>query len=223
MDNKDVWAVLPAYNERNVGPLLENISRYLKNIILVDDGSDPGLYDDLHKSLKGEFNLVLLTHKKNHGKGAALRTGCDYAFQKTKAKAVLLIDSDGQHDPSLIPDFLDKLDDHDLVLGSRALKHPMPLMTKLGNRAISFMTSILFWIKVSDVLSGYRALTKRAYVQTRWSSRGFDVEADIIISAAKRKLSCCEITIPTIYMRRGNINYKEGFRIVRHILARRLL
>lgn len=214
MDYEDVWVILPVYNERNLEDTLVNIKKHIPNIIVVNDGSI-SKYDDLSVD-------ILITHHKNYGKGAALRTGCDYAFLRKKARAVILMDSDGQHDPSSIPEFIARLDNYNIVFGSRSFRYPMPLSNQFGNWFISKMARLLFGIKVSDILSGYKAMTRYAYFKIRWFSRRFTVEPDIAVNVIKKNIKYCEIRVPTIYSREANVRKKEGFRLLLYLLLRRL-
>jgi glycosyltransferase involved in cell wall biosynthesis len=215
MDARDVWVVLPAYDEKGVEKIIESIKRYTSNIILVDDGSKEVSY-------KNTEAPVLIRHKANYGKGAALRSGCDYAFFRKNAKAVILMDSDGQHEASSIPNFLYYLSKYDMVYGSRELSHPMPLIRRLSNKFISSVLNSLFKTQITDVLSGFRAMTRKAYFRIRWSNNRFNVEAEIIINAAIKDIPYTEVRIPTLYFREGNVGTKIGFTILFYILMRRI-
>jgi len=164
-----VFIVMPVFNEEKmVEDVLKKIAKTSLPVIVIDDGSIDGSKKKIEKlNIK---NLILLSHRVNLGKGAAMKTGAEYAF-KNGADAVVFMDSDGQHEIGDIKAFLEKLKNgYDVVFGSRNLNYGIPLVRFLGNKFASVLVSALFGIYVSDLLSGYRAITKRAYKRIKWES-----------------------------------------------------
>ncbi len=197
-----IYIVMPAYNEGGrILPVLKELSKTKYTTIVVDDGSSDNTSNLIKKTkLK---NVSLVTHKINLGKGGALKTGCDLAF-RSGADAVIMMDSDGQHAVSDLSKFVEKLEtnNYDVVFGSRNLGLGMPFIRFVGNKIASVLVNLLFGIYVSDLVSGYRAITKYAYSKVRWShSRppGYGVETEMIIRIKKANLKYCEIPIETIY------------------------
>lgn len=191
--------VLPVYNEgERVLKVLKELSKLGSRMVVVDDGST----DTTLLKLEGINNskVTILSHKINIGKGGALKTGCDYAFFHG-ADAVILMDSDGQHSVSDLSRFVEKLESgkYDVVLGSRNLGLGMPFIRFLGNKVASVIVNLTFGIYVSDLVSGYRALTKKAYEKIKWESTGYGVETEMVIRIKKKNLKYCEIPIETIY------------------------
>ena len=191
-----LYVVVPAYNEsRFIGAFLDKLSKKTKNIIVVDDGSRDRT-TDIVKS-KG---IKVLTHITNLGKGAALKTGCEYAFNRLGADGVIIMDGDDQHDVSDISQFANALSrGAHIVLGVRAMDSRMPLTRLLGNRFTSFLINVLFGRYISDVPSGFKAMTKSAYKKLLWHSSGYEVETEIAVRLAKSKINYVEIPINTIY------------------------
>jgi glycosyltransferase involved in cell wall biosynthesis len=192
------YLVLPAYNEsqRKITALVNKIGAFipLNRIIIVDDGSK--------KPIKIIQGPVLLRHNLNLGKGAALKTGCRYAFRQG-AGAIIMMDSDGQHNPKEIPHFLTKLASGcEIVFGSRLPSLDAPLVRLLGNKFASIYINLMFRVYISDTLSGFRAFTRKAYRSIRWSSSRYGVETEMIarLGKNKQKLKFCEIPIETIYL-----------------------
>ena len=132
------------------------------------------------------------------GKGAAARTGCDYAIKKG-AERIILIDSDGQHEAKEISLFLEKLKEVDIVFGVRQRAGKMPLLFRFGNKFLNWWTYLLFNIKIEDTQCGYRAFTSTAYKQIRWRSNDYSMETEMIALAGKNKLRYTQIPIKTIY------------------------
>ncbi len=189
------FAVIPAYNEeKHIKEVIEKTSQFLKNIIIVDDGSK----DSTYKQAKSTGNTVL-RHIVNLGKGAALKTGCDYATNHG-AEAIIVLDSDLQHKPEDIPRFLNALKDSDFVMGYREKTKGMPTVLRFGNWFIDTATNILFNANIKDSQSGYRAFTKEAYHKIRWNSTDYSVESEMIARTVKNRIKYKQIPIETIYL-----------------------
>ncbi len=205
-----VWIIIPARNEeKHISKVIIDIKKSYKNIVVVDDGSD----DNTSKIAK-KHKAIVIKHIINLGKGAALKTGCDYAI-KNKAKFIVVIDADGQHDPKDIKRLLEKLKDRDIVFSYRKLNKNMPPILRLGNSQINNVTKILYNMKLQDTQCGFRAFTSKAYKKIRWNSRDYSMESEMIANAGKHNLKYTEIPIKTIY----NDKYKgttvfNGIKIV---------
>ncbi|MBS3126423.1 glycosyltransferase family 2 protein [Candidatus Woesearchaeota archaeon] len=214
MKASKVWAIIPAYNEEaSIRQVIEKAMDYAENIIVVDDGSA-----DKTSLAAGKTKAHVLKHVVNLGKGAALKTGCDYALRQG-AEAMVVLDADAQHDPSEIPKFVAQLEAHDIVFGYRKYNKAMPWILKFGNKAINSATRILYGIRLQDTQCGYRAFTAEAYRKIRWQASDYSMESEMITRAGKNKLSYAEVPIETIY---GN-KYKgttvlDGIKIVFNLL-----
>lgn len=205
-----VWVVIPAHNEeKHIEEVIKKTKKFAKNILVVDDGSKDKTVIIAEKS--GAF---VLKHIVNLGKGAALKTGCEYAIKKGAEKIVAL-DADGQHDPKEIPEFVKALNDADIVFGYRRLNKNMPFVLRYGNWFIFFMTKLLFGLKIVDTQCGYRAFKSDAYNKIKWDSQDYSMESEIVANTGKAHLKYSQIPIETIY----SDKYKgttviDGIRIV---------
>ena len=217
MENS-TFVVIAAYNEqKNVGAVVEESGKFCSNIIVVDDGSKDKTYE-IAKS-KG---AIVLRHMTNLGKGAAVKTGCDFAV-KEGAKRIVLLDADGQHEPKEIPNFIKALNGKDIVFGYRKFTKKMPFIMRFGNKSINSITSFLYGIMLKDTQSGYRAFTSEAYKKVRWDASDYFMESEMIARAGRNKLKYAEIPIQTIY----SDKYKgttviDGVKIVLNMIMWRL-
>ena len=215
---KEVFAVIAAYNEeKHVGSVVRKTKKFCRNIVVVDDGSKDATSKEAEKS-----GATVLRHIINLGKGAAMKTGCDYAVKKG-AKMLVLLDADGQHEPKEIPMFLNALEGNDIVYGYRKMRRHMPLILKIGNKSIGLFTRLLFRESLKDTQCGYRALTSRAYKKVRWKSSNYSMESEMIANAGKHRLKYDEVPIATIY----SDKYKgttviDGVKIVMNMIFWRL-
>lgn len=190
------WVIVPAFNEeRYLASVLEKIRKYTTQIVVVDDGSH-----DQTSAIAQNYTPYVLRHPVNLGKGGALKTGCDFAFASQSAHGVILIDSDDQHDPDELSLFQEQLEaGAEIVFGVRRLNKNMPLIKRLGNIFISLSIYCLFGKYFSDVLSGYKAMTKQAYDLIRWDSTDYAVELEIAVRVAKSNLKRSALVVKTIY------------------------
>lgn len=215
---EDIWLVIPAYNEsKNVLSVIKKAKEYSKNIVLVDDGSKDNTYD-----LIKDTGVYALKNIVNMGKGAALRTGCDFAVGKG-ANKIVVMDADGQHDTSEIPLFLKGIKDNDIVFGTRRFSKQMPIILKVGNIVINRFIRLLYGVNLKDTQCGFRAFTVEAYKKIRWKSSDYSMESEMIANAGKNKLKYIEIPIETIY----SDKYKgttiiDGFKIVLNMIRWKL-
>src|SRR3989338_561523 len=214
------FAVIAALNEeKHVKGVLQGVKKYFppSSIILVDDGSS-----DKTSKVGYDEGVIVLKNVINLGKGAALRTGCDYAI-KQGAEIIVVLDGDAQHDPHEIPRFLELIKKYDLVLGYRKFNKAMPFVFRIGNSFINKALHVLYSMDLHDALCGYRAFTAEAYRKIRWTSSNYSLETEMIANAGKHKLKYVEIPVETIY----NDKYKgttvlDGISIVVNLLIWRL-
>lgn len=186
--------VVPAYNEgKTIAGVITKIRAYLPTVVVVDDGSADDTYLQAKKS-----GAIMLKHKVNLGKGAALKTGCDHAI-RLGAKKIIVIDADGQHDPKEIPEFMTALDSCDIVFGCRRIPKTMPLVFRCGNKVITKTMHLLYNIDVHDSQCGYRAFTADTYKKIRWEALDYYVETEMAIKAGKKHLKHTMKPIETIY------------------------
>ncbi len=194
MPDARTFVIIPGLNEEKyLEGTLRSVKKTGHKIIYVDDGSR-----DRSAAIAKKAGVLVIRHKKNKGKGGALRTGCDAAL-KRGATRLILMDADGQHDPADLPAMERALRGAPLVYTCRAFSREMPFSSRLGNRIFTAAIRILYGIRVSDALSGYRGMTAAAYRQVRWRSDGYQVEAEIIVNAARAGLKHAELPTRTIY------------------------
>ena len=194
--NAHTWIIVPGYNEsKYIGSVLKRVSLVGEHIIVVDDGSQ-----DTTAEIASKFTKHVLVHPVNLGKGAALKTGCEYAFHHCGAKAVIFVDSDDQHDPQELPKFMAELDNGaEVVFGLRSFDQRMPLIRILLNRVASVLIYFLFGSYIPDIPNGYKALTKSAYSRIKWESADYAVEMEIAARVAKYKVPYSVVEVSTIY------------------------
>ena len=195
-----------------VNDLIEN---NFKKIIIVDDGSpDKTIFNKLDE----KDEVVLLTHKVNKGKGAALKTAFSYYKDNlmNKYKGVVCVDSDGQHS---ISDTINignvMIKENKFVLGTRLFNTKVtPLRNKTGNRITSNMFHKLYGVYLKDTQTGLRAIPNRLIdFHLNVDGERFEYEMNVLIDLVKNNEEIIEENIKTIYLK--NSNRRSHFKVVR--------
>ena len=191
-----VLTVIPCYNaSRHIKYVLEDVKMFTSDILVIDDGSTDHSLDEI-KKVK---SVRIIRHKKNKGKGAALKTAFAYALDNNY-DGVITIDADGQHKPYDIPNFLKNYKKGDIIIGSRLHNaRNMPLRRLLGNSFSSFVITLLSKQKVSDCQSGYRLIKTPVLRSLALSYNDYLLETEILVKAARKGFKIANIPIETIY------------------------
>lgn len=191
--------LIPAFNaEKTISSLIDQISAFIpgKDILIVDDGSTDRTYQ-----LAKESGANCLQHKKNKGKGEALKTGFEYAVQQGYS-GVITLDADLQHDPKFIPEFIGEAQKgtSDVLVGTRHIElKTMPFSRWLTNNVTSIIVSILGDTKVRDSQSGYRYISTEVLKAVRLSTKKYELESEILIKAGRKGFKIAPVPISTIY------------------------
>ena len=194
-----VLAAMPAYNEEKVIPkLILEAQQFVDCVLVVDDGST-----DATRELSKKMGAMVVSHKKNCGYGAALRTIFEKA-KKLDVDALVIIDSDGQHNPEDIPRLLDRLGkgDVDVVIGSRFIQgsqQEIPKYRVFGMKVLDQATKIAGADAITDSQSGFRAYGKKAINMIQISKEGMSAGSEILIQIAENNLTFDEIPIIARY------------------------
>lgn len=214
----DTIALIPAYNEeKTIADVITKTKLYVDQVVVIDDGSA-----DTTSQEAARAGAMIVRHKVNLGKGAALKTGCEYALQHGAQKIVVL-DADGQHDPVEIPKFMEALEQHDVVFSYRKVPDSMPFMMRFGNSFINRALRIIYNVDIQDSQCGYRAFTTAAYLKIRWDAINYYVETEMILRVGKKKLKHTSIPIETIYADKyKGTTVLDGVKIVTKMMGGRL-
>lgn len=214
-------ALIPCYNEENtVANLVTKTKQYVDTVLVVDDGSN-----DRTALIAKEAGAVVLSHPRNKGKGAAIKTGFCYALENG-FEDVVTMDGDGQHDPEEIRTILSELhqNGHDIVIGTRfGPSTEMPFWRKIGKRVLDYATSFGSGGKLTDSQSGFRGFNKKA-VETlvpRLNGEAFSVESEQLIKAHDLGLQVGDARVSCRYngletSTKGPTSH--GFSVLRYVL-----
>jgi len=193
-----VVAALPAYNEERTLPkIIHAAKQYVDAVIVVDDGSM-----DATAAVARDAGAIVIQHNTNIGYGAALQTIFATA-RNIEAEALVILDSDGQHNPDDIEKLLKPLlSGADVVIGSRFLtktKTQIPSYRKAGMKVLDTATAAAGVKNVTDTQSGFRAYNKKAIDAITINTSGMSAGSEILIQASDANLHISEVPITASY------------------------
>ena len=220
MDKKVLSIVIPCYNEENniVGLVHKVFESPVPNkeIIVVDDCSTDGTRKILEEKIKPLVSQVIY-HKKNGGKGAALRTG----FKAATGDVVIIQDADLEYDPMEYPQIIEPIfnDEADVVYGSRFLNSKMKgyLANRMANWFLTRLSNLFTHLKCTDMETCYKAFKREIIQSVDIKEQRFGFEPEITAKVAKMKVRFKEV--PISYYPRTNeegkkIGFKDGVRAI---------
>lgn len=202
VEENEVCAVIPTYqNAKTLLKVVADVHRVVDTVIVVDDGSNDGTAALLDKATGSERPEKVLTHPKNCGKGAALKTGLTYARQQGFRYAVT-VDADGQHRADDIPALLKAVEEEPdaLAIGSRGLQHEnMPAKSTFANRFSNFWFALQTLQRLPDTQSGLRVYPLQRLHGLRWMSARYEAELTLLVFSAWAGVKLLPIPVSVYY------------------------
>mgnify|MGYP006132433235 CR=1 FL=1 len=200
---KKLAVIVPAYNEEktikdtlagllSIKPELNKMG-YELIIYVINDGSN-----DSTEEFANEYREVLIvTHKKNEGLGAAVRTGL-LSANNNDADIVVKYDADLQHEPFDILSLIKPIDsdEADIVYGNRfeKMSYKMPFVRKIGNK---IFTRLMKWLTdwpLKDSQPGIFAVNK-VFLSNFYLPGDYNYTQQILLDAYHRHLRFCHVLV----------------------------
>lgn len=233
-------ALIPAYEpERGLIGLTDELRKRGFDTVVVDDGSGPE-YRDIFEELSQKS--IVLTHKQNRGKGAALKTGLNYinkymAYTESVLTpyggmavsggdaVIVTVDADGQHLPEdvlRVAEISSQRRDA-LVLGSRALGKDIPARSRFGNTVTRHVYSAATGVHIHDTQTGLRAF-HRSLIPRLLNIEGdrYEYEINMLMELAAEGVPVIEERIETVYEDNNSGSHfrtvRDSFRVYKEIL-----
>ncbi len=205
MDN--IWCIIPVYNNAGtVGTVARECRSHLPNVLVVDDGSTDA---DLQE-IFADSDINVLRHRENRGKGAALKSGFNFAARHG-ARFAITIDGDGQHFPEDLLRFIPELREDTIIIGAREkVVGRMPGKSRFGRRFSDFWVRLETGRPVRDTQSGFRAYPVRHIKKLPLKCRRYDFEIEVLARAAWAGLKLKSIPVKVRY--HGPEERVSGFR-----------
>jgi dolichol-phosphate mannosyltransferase len=208
----NILVVTPTYNEA------DNIERFIAevlrqndslDILVVDDNSPDGTGAIVKKLQATNSRIHLLERPAKLGLGTAYVEGFKYAIQK-KYEFIFEMDADFSHNPNEIPNFLQKAEHADLVLGSRYTNGVRvvnwPIRRLILSYGANLYTRIITGMPIKDATSGFKCF-RRNVLETinldKIHSNGYAFQIEMTFKAWKKKFRVVEHPIIFVDRRSG--------------------
>jgi len=215
--------IIPAYNEKDTVLEIINkikavdLGKVMKELIIVDDFSKDGtreILQNIHdKEIKTHY------HKKNMGKGMAIRTG----LKHVTGNIVIIQDADLEYNPEdykqLIKPILENK--YDVVYGSRVLdKKELKYAYYtfyLGGRLVTFFTNLLYFSNLTDEPTCYKTFKTNVIKNIDIKGERFEWEPEVTAKILKKGIKIHEVPIsyyPRDRKHGKKINWKDGIQAI---------
>lgn len=169
-------------------------------------------------------NGAVVRRERRQGKGFVIRT----MFQRIDADVYIMVDGDGTYPAHRVWDLVEPIlsDDADMVIGSRLhpdSKSQFKHLNRFGNKFFLFLLAWTFSVRVTDLLSGYRAFNRRVVKALPLLSRGFEIETELTLKAAEHRCRIAEVPVDLSPRKEGSFSkikiVRDGLLIVQTIFS----
>lgn len=182
-------------------------------IVVVDDGSGDN-YRYIFEAAEKE-GCTVLVHKKNMGKGNALKTGFKYIMRENIQEPVVSADCDGQHMPDDIIKVGNACNEHKdcIIMGRRKFAKDVPLRSRVGNTITRMVFATASGSKLYDTQTGLRGFS---FNMLPWLCRlegdRYEYEMNMLLQAASAGYGFFEVPINTVYIEKNKHSHFSTFR-----------
>lgn len=193
-----VCVIIPTYNNQGtVAAIITDVLAYTNQVIVVNDGSTDGT----QAIIQSFPQIQSVSYTQNVGKGWALRKAFEFAIEQGYQHAIT-IDSDGQHFASDLPAFIEKLEQEpdSLIIGSRNMEQSsVPGKSSFGHKFSNFWFWVETGIKCPDTQSGYRLYPIHLLKNTKYVTRKYEFEIEVIVRAAWKGIKIDWVPVTVYY------------------------
>lgn len=211
-----ISVIVPAFNEQEgIAKTVKEAIQFADEVVVVDDGSSDNTLGIAKKLARESRKVKVIRHEKNSGKVQALRTG----VKNATGSIIVFTDADFTYPAFEIPKMVQAIKNGAfLVIGSRfkgGVKN-MPRLNAFGNCILSFITSYVCCIEITDGQSGFRAFRKKDFEELNVKAKSLEFETKMTVKAAKAGHKVVEI--PIDYRSRAGKSklnpVKDGFKML---------
>lgn len=215
--------IIPCYNEKKtIAEILRrvnktNLGQITTEVFVVDDGSTDGSFQIL-KELSGKLKIRVLRHKKNLGKGQAIKTALNFV----SGDYIIIQDADLEYDPQDYKKLLECAlkNNAKVIYGSRRFNPGnkySSLSFYLGGIFLTWVASVLYGIRITDESTGYKLFKAETLRGIKLNCKRFEFCPEITAKIAKRGIKIYEV--PISYNSRSTkegkkIKWRDGFKAV---------
>lgn len=223
---ENIMIVIPSLNpDQKLCETIRNLKEAgFSNFLVVNDGSD----EKYLSFFPQDQDVILLHHRVNRGKGAALKTAFRYIKDNLPSiEGIITVDSDGQHKASDVIKCANALDvtKEACVLGCRDFSMPhVPSRSRFGNKTTSLIFRLLCGMKISDTQTGLRAFSSKI-LPLLCDIKGdrFEYETNMLLKFKSNGVEFSEVKIETVYIEQNRSSHfraiRDSLRVYKFILA----
>ena len=219
-----ISAFFPVYNDWGtissivflVDGLLEKVASDYE-IILVDDGSNAITKRVLEELSIKIPKLKVVTHYKNKGYGAALKTG----IYNSRFDLIFYTDGDGQYNPEELKLLLPKLDDDIDIVNGYKISRSDPVYRKILGKLYHYITKLMFGFKIKDVDCDFRLMRKKIFHDIILEYNSGVICVEMITKIAKRGYKFAEVPVHHYYRVSGKsefFNFIRIFQVMKNLI-----
>ncbi|WP_261166046.1 glycosyltransferase [Microbacterium sp. Marseille-Q6965] len=212
-----IAAIVPCYNEEvAVGKVIADLRAAVPEMVIY-------VYDNNSSDRTAEVAAAagaVVRREERKGKGNVVRR----AFADIDADIYVMIDGDDTYDAAALPDMIRTLREgpYDHVLGVRTQPEGVESAYRagheLGNRGFNWLVGGIFGDEVSDMLSGYRVMSRRFVKSFPAASREFEIETELTVHVMSLRVPQAEVPVGFKDRPAGSESklrtYHDGFRIL---------
>ena len=216
--------VIPTYNEAETIPslineLFEKVKELVEklDILIIDDSSPDGTADIVRKLGEKYEKITVIQRPKKMGLGAAYKEGFRHVLEKLDSELVLQMDADHSHQPSEIPNMLEKIKNFDFLIASRHVEGSNIIGWGIGRKATHSVAGAIARmcakIEIKDSTSGFRMFKKKTLQKVDFNkirSDGFAFQIEVLYQL--KQLGMKGLEVPTIFVNRTEGSSKMGSR-----------
>jgi len=214
--------VIPTYNEAETIPslikeLFEKIKQLVErlDILIIDDSSPDGTADIARELGEKYEKITVIQRPKKMGLGAAYKEGFRHVLEKLDSELVLQMDADHSHQPSEIPNMLEKIKNVDFLIASRHVEGSDVIGWGIGRKATHSVAGAIARmcakIEIKDSTSGFRMFKKKTLEKVDFNkirSDGFAFQIEVLHQL--KQLGMKGLEVPTVFVNRTEGSSKMG-------------
>jgi len=214
--------VIPTYNEAETIPslikeLFEKIKHLVEklDVLIIDDSSPDGTADIVRGLGEKYEKITVVQRPKKMGLGAAYKEGFRHILEKFDSELVLQMDADHSHQPSEIPNMLEKIKNFDFLIASRHVEGSDVIGWGVGRKTTHSIAGAIARtcakIEIKDSTSGFRMFKKKTLEKIDFEkirSDGFAFQIEVLYQL--KQLGMKGLEVPTVFVNRTEGSSKMG-------------
>jgi glycosyltransferase involved in cell wall biosynthesis len=221
MSEQRIAVLIPCFNEeKTISSVVRDFRSQLidAEIYVFDNNSTDNTAEEARKA------GATVRFEKRQGKGNVVRS----MFREIDADAYIMVDGDGTYPADRVHELIKPIvaGEADMVIGSRlhpASKSQFRSLNWFGNRFFRFLMNSIFRVQITDLLSGYRAFSRRFVKNIPVLSRGFEIETELTVKCLERGYRITEIHVNLSPRHEGSKSkikiFRDGILIFNTIFA----